>query len=198
MVVRRDRPPHRKRLADSQGPFGGQEAAWCTPAARAGRAGAFRPIPIRPFRRHPHVWASTLFDEVTELGYACSYPSFARQVRLAVRPHCEACSGVKGWRTSSADSSEAAQVSLDRFWATKGVARLRSPRGVEEPTAEGAGHAGQRSASWPRPKHSWPCRWPLVVVDRGSYLDGGGVGDRLRAGAQRGCATPRSSCTLVR
>jgi hypothetical protein len=151
-----------------------------------------------PVSSTPHVWASTLFDEVTELGYACSYPSFARQVRLAVRPHCEACSGVKGWRTSSADSSEAAQVSLDRFWATKGVARLRSPRGVEEPTAEGAGHAGQRSASWPRPKHSWPCRWPLVVVDRGSYLDGGGVGDRLRAGAQRGCATPRSSCTLVR
>ena len=30
----------------------------------------------------PHVWASALFDEVVALGYSCSYPSFARQLRL--------------------------------------------------------------------------------------------------------------------
>jgi hypothetical protein len=41
------------------------------------------------------------------------------------------------WRTLSAESPEAAQVSLDRFWATTGDARLRSPRGIEEPSAEG-------------------------------------------------------------
>ena len=29
----------------------------------------------------PHMWASALFDEVLPLGYGCSYPSFARQVR---------------------------------------------------------------------------------------------------------------------
>ena len=45
----------------------------------------------------PHVWASALFDEVTELGYSLSYPSFVRQVRDAgLRPHCEACAGVVG------------------------------------------------------------------------------------------------------
>ena len=229
------------------------------------------------FAEDPHVWASALYDEVVELGYPCSYPSFVRQVRQAgLRPHCEACSGVKGretveiehppgeeiqwdwferrkspwggtayvllgtlpysgrtrgvicpateqaylieamdgvmrrlggtarywrvdrmstvvhpatgdvqasfapvakyygasvavcpprrgnrkgcveaavrfatgrwWRTLSAEAPEAAQVALDRFWETKGDARLRSPRGLEEPPADGS-----------RP------RWPTVV-----------------------------------
>jgi hypothetical protein len=30
-----------------------------------------------------HVWASTLFDEVVELGYPGSYPSFTRALRPA-------------------------------------------------------------------------------------------------------------------
>lgn len=48
----------------------------------------------------PHLWASALYDEVVALGYDRSYPSFARQLRLgALRPHCEACSGVKGRET---------------------------------------------------------------------------------------------------
>src|SRR5687768_17282327 len=33
------------------------------------------------FADDPHVWASALFDEVGELGYALSYPSFVRQLR---------------------------------------------------------------------------------------------------------------------
>jgi transposase len=229
----------------------------------------FVPYLAARFVDDPHVWASTLFDEVTELGYACSYPSFARQLRqAALRPHCEACSGVAGrgtieiehrpgdeiqwdwferrkspwggvgyvllgtlpysgrtrgvicpataqpyliegmdavmrrlggtarhwrvdrmstvvvpatgdvqasfapvakyygasvavcpprrgnrkgsvesavrfatgrwWRTLAAGTPEAAQVSLDRFWATTGDARLRSPRGTEEPPADGS------------------------------------------------------------
>ena len=40
------------------------------------------------------------------------------------------------WRTLAADSPEAAQVSLDRFWATTGDARLRSPGRIEDPPAE--------------------------------------------------------------
>jgi len=52
----------------------------------------------------PHLWATALFDEVVGLGYGCSYPSFARQVRLAgLRPHCEACAGVKGRETVEID-----------------------------------------------------------------------------------------------
>ena len=44
----------------------------------------------------PHVWASALFDEVVPLGYGLSYPSFVRQLRAGgLRPHCEACDGVR-------------------------------------------------------------------------------------------------------
>ena len=40
----------------------------------------------------PHLWATTLFDEVTALGYDGSYPSFTRALRArAVRPACEPC-----------------------------------------------------------------------------------------------------------
>lgn len=43
------------------------------------------------------------------------------------------------WRTLAADSPEAAQVSLDRFWATTGDARLRSPSRIEDPPAASRG-----------------------------------------------------------
>ncbi|CAI9418356.1 Mu transposase domain-containing protein [Nocardioides sp. T2.26MG-1] len=45
----------------------------------------------------PHLWAVTLFDEVVELGYDRSYPTFTRQLRARnLRPHCEPCSATKG------------------------------------------------------------------------------------------------------
>ncbi|MFE6848269.1 hypothetical protein [Streptomyces sp. NPDC057686] len=38
----------------------------------------------------PHLWASTLFDEVTELGYEGAYSTFTRALRrYQVRPHCD-------------------------------------------------------------------------------------------------------------
>jgi transposase len=40
----------------------------------------------------PHLWASTLFEEVVGLGYPGSYPSFTRALRgRGLRPHCEPC-----------------------------------------------------------------------------------------------------------
>lgn len=63
------------------------------------------PDPLAPFAAYlaarfaddPHIWATALYDEVTRLGYGCSYVSFARQLRLAgLRPRCEACAGVSG------------------------------------------------------------------------------------------------------
>ena len=61
-----------------------------------------RPVPdaFAPFvgycrerlREDPHVWASTLFDELLELGYDRSYPTFTRQLRTrSLRPACEPC-----------------------------------------------------------------------------------------------------------
>jgi hypothetical protein len=44
----------------------------------------------------PHVWATTLFDELLELGYDRSYPTFTRAVRArGLRPHCEPCRPAK-------------------------------------------------------------------------------------------------------
>ncbi len=66
------------------------------------------PDPLEPFAPYlaarfaddPHLWLTALFDEVKELGYPRSYPSFVRGVRTAgLRPHCEPCRGVSGRAT---------------------------------------------------------------------------------------------------
>jgi transposase len=45
----------------------------------------------------PHLWASTLFDELLELGYEQSYPTMTRQIRArGLRPACEPCRPAKG------------------------------------------------------------------------------------------------------
>jgi transposase len=44
----------------------------------------------------PHLWATTLFDEVVELGYDVSYQSFTRAIRTrGLRLRCEACAAAK-------------------------------------------------------------------------------------------------------
>jgi hypothetical protein len=66
----------------------------------------------------PHLWASALFDEVVPLGYRCSYPSFARQLRVAgLRPHCEACAGVRGRETVEIDHPAGEEIQWD--WAER-------------------------------------------------------------------------------
>jgi transposase len=64
----------------------------------------------------PHVWASALFDEVVPLGYDRSYPSFVRQLRQAgLRPHCEACGGVRGRDTIEIDHPAGEEIQWDWF-----------------------------------------------------------------------------------
>jgi len=44
----------------------------------------------------PHLWATTLFDEVVALGYSGSYASFTRAIRQReLRPACSACRQAK-------------------------------------------------------------------------------------------------------
>ena len=44
----------------------------------------------------PHLWATALFDELVELGYDRSYPTFTRQLRArGLRPACEPCRPTK-------------------------------------------------------------------------------------------------------
>jgi len=84
------------------------------------------PDPLVPFVGYvkarfvddPHLWASALFDEVVALGYGCSYPSFARQLRAAgLRPHCEACAGVRGRETVEIDHPAGEEIQWD--WAER-------------------------------------------------------------------------------
>ncbi len=59
-------------------------------------------VPFLPYCRQrladdPHLWASTLFDEVTALGYQGAYSTFTRALRrYQVRPHCEPCHASTG------------------------------------------------------------------------------------------------------
>jgi len=52
-------------------------------------------------REDPHVWATALWDEVRRLGYEGAYSSFTEALRRRqLRPHCEACAGVRGRPTT--------------------------------------------------------------------------------------------------
>jgi len=63
-----------------------------------------------------HVWASALYDEVVALGYCQSYPSFVRQIRQrGLRPHCEACRGVKGRDTIEIAHPPGEEIQWDWF-----------------------------------------------------------------------------------
>ncbi|HLN16299.1 MAG TPA: hypothetical protein VK277_06025 [Acidimicrobiales bacterium] len=82
------------------------------------------PDPLEPFKAYlaarfvddPHVWASALYDEARRLGYGLSYPSFVRQLRVAgLRPHCEACAGVKGRDTIEIDHPPGEEIQWDWF-----------------------------------------------------------------------------------
>jgi transposase len=61
--------------------------------------------PFEPFAAYcgqrlgddPHLWSSTLFDELLALGYGQSYPTMTRQIRArGLRPACEPCRPAKG------------------------------------------------------------------------------------------------------
>ncbi len=57
----------------------------------------FEPYVRQRLADDPHVWATVLFDEIRVLGFARSYQRFTHYLReRGLRPHCEACAGVKG------------------------------------------------------------------------------------------------------
>jgi transposase len=76
---------------------GDREAGVRAPAAAAADPfGPFAAYCKARLTEDPHLWATTLFDEVTALGYDRSYPAFTRQLRArGLRPHCEPCHPAK-------------------------------------------------------------------------------------------------------
>lgn len=76
----------------------------------------FVPYLTARFGDDPHVWASALYDELIPLGYDRSYPSFSRQLRAAgLRPHCEACDGVRGRETIDIAHPAGEEIQWDWF-----------------------------------------------------------------------------------
>lgn len=66
------------------------------------------------FEDDAHLWASALFDEVVALGFPLSYQSFTRGLRTRrLRPHCEACAGVKGRATIEIEHPPAEEIQWD-------------------------------------------------------------------------------------
>ena len=62
----------------------------------------------------PHLWATTLYDEVAALGYRGSYPSFTRALRTrALRPHCEPCTASTGRDHAIIDHPPGAETQFD-------------------------------------------------------------------------------------
>ena len=158
------------------------------------------PDPLEPFTKYlaarfvddPHVWASALYDEVRRLGYPLSYPSFVRQVRMAgLRPHCEACSGVKGRDTIEIDHPPGEEIQWDWFerrnapWGATAYVLL----GTLAALGQGARRAGREDG--PGPSHRGhgrgapaPRRDAAGVADRPPG-DGDRAGDARRPGLLR-------------
>jgi transposase len=70
------------------------------PGVRAGATSVFDAFASYAAQRladDPHLWASALFDELTDMGFTGSYPSMTRGLRgRGLRPACEACRPVSG------------------------------------------------------------------------------------------------------
>lgn len=74
----------------------------------------FEPFVRQRLADDPHVWATVLFDEIVALGYERSYPRFTSALRdRGLRPHCEACSGVKGRATVEIEHPPGAEMQWD-------------------------------------------------------------------------------------
>jgi transposase len=66
-----------------------------TPGVRKGHTDPFEPFIDyckQRFADDPHLWSSTLFTELVELGYAGAYSSLNRALRRHnLRPDCQIC-----------------------------------------------------------------------------------------------------------
>jgi transposase len=81
----------------------------------------FEPYVRQRFKDDPHVWATVLFDEIVALGFDRSYQRFTHAVReRGLRPHCEACDGVKGRATVEIEHPAGVEMQWD--WLELGEA----------------------------------------------------------------------------
>lgn len=82
------------------------------------------PDPLEPFIPYiaarfgddPHLWLTTLHDELVPLGWEAGYQSLTRGVRRhRLRPRCEACAGVRGRDTIDIEHPAGEEIQWDWF-----------------------------------------------------------------------------------
>ena len=123
------------------------------------------------FGDDPHLWATTLFDEVADLGYEGAYPSFTRALRRrGLRPRCDdvrgggGAGGVRGHRSSGGRGDP---VGLGRAARTR---RRRGGRGRTRTCWSGRCRTRARGAGCSRSRRSsrtWSRRCTAVCARLG-------------------------------
>lgn len=74
----------------------------------------YEPYVRERLREDPHLWATALYDELIGLGYERSYQVLTRELRRrALRPHCEACAGVRGRATIEIEHPPGEEIQWD-------------------------------------------------------------------------------------
>lgn len=107
--VERDRKTVRAYLAGQRQP-GVRRRSGPDPLER------FVPYLAARFSDDPHLWLTTLHDELIPLGWEAGYQSLTRAVRRArLRPHCEACAGVRGRDTIEIEHPPGVEIQWDWF-----------------------------------------------------------------------------------
>jgi transposase len=75
---------------------------------------SFEPYVRERLVEDPHLWGTTLYEEVSGLGYPRSYVTFVRELRRrGLRPRCEACAGVKGRPTIEIEHPPGVEIQWD-------------------------------------------------------------------------------------
>ncbi len=76
----------------------------------------FLPYVAARFTDDPHLWLTTLQDELVPLGWEAGYQSLTRGIRRRqLRPRCEACAGVRGRDTIEIGHPPGVEIQWDWF-----------------------------------------------------------------------------------
>lgn len=143
---------------------------------------SFQPYTAQRLKDDPHLQASVLLRELRELGFASSYQSLTREIRgRSLRPHCEACAGVKGRATIEIEHDPGSETQWDWLELTE------TPWGETAYVQVGAlAHSGKFRGSFQPAKDSGHLIQAMQDVIAGL----GGLTRRFRIDAMEGAVIP--------
>ena len=163
----RDRKTIRAYLSGRE--FGIRASSWVDPFD------SFAAYCAQRLADDPHLWASTLFDELLRLGYDHSYPTMTRQLRArGLRPACEPCRPTKD----------------------RAVAVIEHPPGEE--TLYGTPHNVSAPGSWDCGMHTSTCARSSSTRRRVTYLETVTSDKTAPCSATNRCHTRLAVCRCFR